>query len=148
MKYLLIAINIIILGLGAYGIGGCGGVDSTESFDASNFEGSYTLRDDGCSYSLPSRISVSQAGSTAVITIINAGSSEFSAGETFDATIRTDGSAPVLDSPDLGCGGVLVDSEDNALASVATINFELEDFLSVCNDALSADDVCYVSYQP
>jgi hypothetical protein len=135
-----------ILGLGAWGAGGCGGeqnsVTSEDEFDAGDFTGTFSYKDDNC----VGGSSVQEFGAddaTNRIFITDPGATAFSEGDSFTFVERTEDGTRFAIADDLGCGCryVLNASDADDIETSYSINANTGDLLCFCFDA-SADGLC------
>ena len=148
------AVTIIGLGILSWGTGGCGGGGESSTFNpdvslnADDFEGEFSLRDHSCSYDPISKFRITRLDATEFsLVVVNAGGSDVSNGDIFMGEFEGNG---LYFTDTLHCTGVRMTS--NAMATTSGDNFNLSiqkgDILAGCLDSASADESCFIAYQP
>lgn len=150
MRAILLIVFAGLLGLGAWGVGGCGGeklsVTSEDEFDAGDFTGTFEYKDDNCVGGEPIQEFIANDAENRIF-ISDPGASGFSEGDSFIFTERTEEGLRFAVVEELVCvARYVLNAEDaESLSTRFSIETNTGDLLIGCEDA-STDGLCEMSY--
>lgn len=152
MRYFIGSLTVVVVALGLWGVGGCGGsADSGISPDVTissgDFEGQYKLRDHLCTYNPVNEFYISDFGGDQFsLTIIAPGESGTFEGDMFYGTL----SDQTLYFNDLGCGAARITSDEAAqtCSDQTRVTTLRGDITAFCPDVASSDGYCFMSFKP